>query len=114
MSRVEVLSGPERRRRWSAEQKRSIVAEAFAPGASVRDVARRRDVVAGQIYRWRRDLRSGAAGFAEVVVAPAPSEHSSADALSLTIELGRDIRVGIAATAPTALATAVIKALVTR
>jgi hypothetical protein len=27
MSRVEVLPGPERRRRWSAEQKRSIVAE---------------------------------------------------------------------------------------
>ena len=41
MSRVEVLSGPERRRRWSAEQKRSIVAEAFAPGASVCEVARR-------------------------------------------------------------------------
>jgi transposase len=35
MSRVEVLSGPERRRRWSEEQKRAIVAEAFAPGASV-------------------------------------------------------------------------------
>jgi transposase len=57
MSRVEVLSGPERRRRWSEDQKRAIVAEAFAPGASVCEVARRRDVVAGQIYRWRRDLR---------------------------------------------------------
>ena len=68
MSRVEVLSGPERRRRWSTEQKRSIVAEAFAPGASVREVARLRDVVPGQIYRWRRDLRSDATGFAEVVV----------------------------------------------
>ena len=41
MSRIEVLSGPERRRRWSAEEKRSIVAEAFAPGASVCAVARR-------------------------------------------------------------------------
>jgi transposase len=40
MSRVEVLSGPERRRRWSAEQKRSIVAEAFAPGASVSSTPR--------------------------------------------------------------------------
>jgi len=48
------------------------------------------------------------------VVASGPSEHSSADAPSLTIELGRDIRVRIAVTAPTALATAVIKALVTR
>jgi transposase len=51
MSGIEVLSGPERRRRWSAEQKRSIVAEAFAPGASVCEVARRFDVVPGQIYR---------------------------------------------------------------
>ena len=48
MSRVEVLSGPERRRRWSLEQKRSIVAEAFAPGASVCEVARQRDVVPGR------------------------------------------------------------------
>ena len=76
MSRVEVLSGPERRRRWSAEQKRSIVAEAFAPGASVCEVARRRDVVPGQIYRWRHDLRSAAAGFAEVVVAPGPEREN--------------------------------------
>ena len=95
MSRVEVLPGPERRRRWSAEQKRSIVAEAFAPGASVCEVARRRDVVAGQIYRWRRDLRSDATGFAEVVVAPDRSERSGTDVPALTIELGRDIRVRI-------------------
>jgi hypothetical protein len=37
MSRVEVLSGPERRRRWRAERKRSILAEAFAPSASADD-----------------------------------------------------------------------------
>ena len=114
MSRVEVLSGPERRRRWSTEQKRSIVAEAFAPGASVREVARLRDVVPGQIYRWRRDLRSDASGFAEVVVAPDRIERSGTDAPALTIELGRDIRVRIAATAPAALVSAVIKALAPR
>jgi transposase len=114
MSRFEVLSGPERRRRWSPEQKRLIVAEAFAPGASVREVARLRDVVAGQIYRWRRDLRSAATGFAEVVVAPDRSERSGTDGPALTIELGRDIRVRIAVTAPVALVTAVIKALATR
>jgi transposase len=113
MSRVEVLPGPERRRRWSAEQKRSIVAEAFAPGASVCEVARRRDVVSGQIYRWRNEIRS-AAGFAEVVVAPEPSERSRTDVPVLEIELGPDIRVRIAATAPKELAAAVIKALATR
>src|SRR5436190_18708796 len=114
MSQVEVLSGPERRRRWSAKQKRSIVAEAFAPGASVCEVARRRDVVPGQIYRWRRDLRAAAAGFAEVMIAPGPDERAVASSAALEIELGRDIRVRIAATAPKELASAIIKALVAR
>ena len=113
MSRVEVLSGPERRRRWSAEQKRSIVAEAFAPGASVCEVARR-DVVAGQIYRWRNELRTAAAGFAEVVIAPALGERSRADVPVVEIELGRSIHVRIAAAAPTQLAAAVVKALAAR
>jgi hypothetical protein len=47
--RVEVISGLERRRRWSEEQKRAIVAEVFAPDASVSAVAQRVDVVPGQI-----------------------------------------------------------------
>jgi len=112
MSRVEVLPGPERRRRWSAERKRSIVAEAFAPGASVCEVARRMDVVPGQIYRWRRDLRAAAAGFAEVVVASGSEERTAAGLAALEIALGREIRVRIAATAPKELASAIIKALV--
>jgi transposase len=41
--------------------------------------ARRLDVVPGQIYRWRRDLRTAAVGFAEVVVAPEPSERTVAE-----------------------------------
>jgi transposase len=114
MSRVEVLPGPERRRRWSAEQKRLIVAEAFAPGASVCEVARRVDVVPGQIYRWRNELRSASAGFSEVVVAAEPSVRSTAGVPALEIEFGRDIRVRIAATAPKELASAIIKALVAR
>ena len=114
MSRVEVLSGPERRRRWSAEQKRSIVAEAFAPGASVCEVARRRDVVPGQIYRWRRDLHQVATGFAEVVVAAETSLGATVGVAAVEIEISRDIRVRIAVTAPVGLVTAVIKALAPR
>lgn len=115
MSRVEVLSGPERRRRWSLEQKRSIVGEAFAPGASVCEVARRMDVVPGQIYRWRRDLRTAAVGFAELVVARDPEEvRRVAGPAALVIELGRDIRVRVAGTAPKELASAIIKALTAR
>jgi transposase len=44
MAQVQLISSPERRRRWSAEQKRAIVEAAFAPEAVVSDVARRADV----------------------------------------------------------------------
>jgi len=117
MSRVEVMSGPERRRRWSEEQKRAIVAEAFAPGASVSEVARRRDVVSGQIYRWRRELGGSAVGFAEVVVSPPPPPHEmsqAAEAAAVEIEFGPDIRVRLPMTTPKELACAVIKTLATR
>jgi transposase len=46
MARFEVITGPERRRRWSEDQKRAIVAESFAPGAVVSEVARRADISA--------------------------------------------------------------------
>jgi hypothetical protein len=49
-----------RRRRWSEEQKRAVVGAAFAPGAVVTEVARRSDVRAGQIYRWRQELATAA------------------------------------------------------
>src|SRR5690349_12199437 len=49
MARVEVITGPERRRCWSAEQKRAIVAESLAPGAVVTEIARRAEIGPGQI-----------------------------------------------------------------
>ena len=70
MASLEVLTSPERRRRWSVEQKQAIVTAAFKPGAVVRDVARLADVTSSLIYRWRRDLRAAANGFAQVLVAP--------------------------------------------
>jgi transposase len=76
MARYQLISGPERRRFWSEEQKRALVAAAFAPGAIVAEVARRADVGPGQIYRWRRELRGplNGEGFAEVVVTAAPGQ----------------------------------------
>jgi transposase len=114
MSRVEVMSGPERRRRWSEEQKRAIVAEAFAPGASVSVVARRADVVPGQIYRWRHELGSAAAGFAAVVVSPPSCQRPETDTAVIEVALGAGIRVRIPVTTPADLARAVIKAVVAR
>ena len=60
--RAEILVGRERRRRWSAGDKLQIVREAFAPGARVALVARRRDVSRSQIYQWRAALREGRLG----------------------------------------------------
>src|SRR3546814_3332315 len=57
MSQVTVISGVERRRMWSLEQKLALVAAASAPGASVAELARRADLRPSQIYRWRPDLR---------------------------------------------------------
>ena len=52
--RVEVLTGPVRRRRWSAEEKARIVEETLAPGACVSEVARRWQVCSQQVFGWRR------------------------------------------------------------
>jgi len=57
---MQIIPGLERRRSWSEEQKRAIVAAAFAPGAIVADVARRAAFCAGQMYRRRQAIRSAA------------------------------------------------------
>jgi transposase len=56
--RVEVLTGPGRRRRWSAEDKARIVAETLLPGARVSEVARRWQVCSQQVFGWRREAQS--------------------------------------------------------
>jgi transposase len=55
--RVEVLTGPVRRRRWSAEEKARIVEESLIPGARVSDVARRWQICSQQVFSWRREAR---------------------------------------------------------
>ena len=57
----EVLSGPERRRRWSEGEKRRIVSESLQPGAVVLAVARRHGISSGLLYTWRRQFGPGSA-----------------------------------------------------
>lgn len=86
--RVEVLPGPERRRRWTPEEKARIVAESLAPDAMVREVARRHGIHPNQLSGWRRELRSAMAaseplaGFVPISVTAAP-EALSAPAVAL-------------------------------
>ena len=57
MGRMTVLTGPERRRRWSDAERLRTLTEAFSLGACVSEVARRHDVSTALIYGWRRKLR---------------------------------------------------------
>jgi transposase len=57
---VDIQVGPGRRRRWSDEAKGRIVAESFAPGAIVSEVARRHDILPQHLFAWRKAARTGA------------------------------------------------------
>ncbi|MGI4946019.1 MAG: IS66-like element accessory protein TnpA [Janthinobacterium lividum] len=110
---VEIITGRERRRRWSTQEKLRIVGETHEPGACVGDVAARHGVCASLVFTWRRQVRQGVLTAAEVptfvpvrmlepattaVAAPsavAPSLVASPAGL-IEIELGdgRRVRVG--------------------
>jgi transposase len=68
---VTVLSGPERRRRWTTAEKLRIVEESEAPGVVANDVARRYDIHPHQLHKWRRDMRRG--GLAPALASQAAS-----------------------------------------
>ena len=75
--RAENLTGPERRRRWSVDQKLAIVAELARRGSSGAVVAQRYGISTGLLYTWRRQAdglqarsRSLVPGFMPMVIAP--------------------------------------------
>lgn len=113
----ELLVGPERRRRWSDEQKIAIVVEAASGDASVSDVARRHGISRQQIYQWRSDIRRGrlidpaggpflAVEFVETPSGdtPPPLEPASDALIEIMVRKGRCLRVP-ASIAPGALSS---------
>jgi transposase len=50
------------RRRWTVEQKRRIIEETRASGASVSVVARRYDINANLLFKWKREAEAGQLG----------------------------------------------------
>src|SRR6266702_2251881 len=56
--RVEIRSGVGRRRRWSDEDKGRIVAESYAPGAVVSEIARRHEISPQHLFAWRKAARN--------------------------------------------------------
>jgi transposase len=101
--RIEILTGPARRRRWSTEEKARIVAETLAPGARVSEVARRWQVCP-QLFAWRHAARrdvaatrrepasQAAAGFVPIITEATPA-RSSARVIEVTLA-GAVVRVG--------------------
>jgi transposase len=121
MGQITVFSGPERRRRWSDEERLEILNEAFAPGACVAEVARRRDVSTALVYTWRRKLRDAhaepepddltAPGFAAaVMIEDADGPHAGGQP-AIIIDLARGKRISIFASASPALVASALKAL---
>jgi transposase len=78
--RIEVITRGERRRVWTVEQKREIVAESFGPDLTPTEVVRKYGISSGQLYTWRHRMLSGptsvlsraAPSFAQVDTLPAP------------------------------------------
>ena len=56
---IEIVTGRERRRRWSLEEKLRIVAATYEPGACVKQVAASYDLYPGLLFTWRRQARDG-------------------------------------------------------
>jgi len=107
--RVEIVSGRERRRRWSIDEKLRLVAETYEPGACVRQVAASHDVYPGLLFTWRRQVREGTLARSAPTVflpvraarepqdpVPAPSERvTSRAAGQIEIELKDGSRVRV-------------------
>jgi transposase len=117
---VEIITGRERRRRWSLQDKARLVAETNEPGALIRAVAARHGVCESLLFTWRRQAREGLLGpaaespvFVPVQAlapastalapldegprpAPAPASRSVGAPGLIEIELGdgRQVRVG--------------------
>ena len=103
MTTVTILSGLERRRRWSTAEKLRIVEESLAPAARVVEVARRHDIHPNLLTLWRRQARSGALGCgSEPAIRQADKVHFAAvsiapgqQALMAPSERGGAIEIGV-------------------
>jgi transposase len=102
-----------RRRSWSADAKRRIVAESMAPGASMAEVARRHEVNPNLLFSWRRQAaknavadQPGAVAFVPIAITPEPP--SAAGRMEIVVE---GARIVVGADVDAAALARVVKAL---
>jgi transposase len=110
-----LITGEERRRRWSEEDRDRILAAINEPGAVIADVARRADVCTSLVYKWRKEARrlAGPPGFARVIVDDAAASAPPADEAGPAVIVVRmnNALVRIGMHAPPAVIAATLKAL---
>jgi transposase len=90
--RVEILAR-ERRRTWTPEQKRTIVAESLGSEVTPTEVARKYAISSGLLYAWRQQVLGGqisvatgsAPSFARVELAPALQPSDGNEPVSPTV-----------------------------
>ena len=97
-----------RRRHYSAEQKKAILAEASSPGATVTAVAKRHAITRGLIHNWRRQEAASLLGAtvrftsvrlpAEMPKAAAEAEVAPTSCSRIEIDLPGDVRVRLEGT----------------
>lgn len=112
MAQMTILAGPERRRRWSDEQRERILSDAFQSGARVCDVARRHDVARSLIYQWRRAARRQAEpAFVPAVLLDELPETVVEATPAIVLDLPDGGQLRIFASASPALAVAALQAM---
>jgi transposase len=118
VERLEVMAGPTGRRNWPDAVKARIVAQSFAPGARVVDVARRHGVTPQQITTWRRLARRGRLAlpaespldFAALVLDEPPAPSPARAPAPIEIEAG-GVVVRLAGDSPAARVAEIAAAL---
>ena len=76
---VEVLSGPERRRRRTPQEEISIIQQTMEPGMTVPHVARLHGINANQIFKWSRQYEDGSLTAVASVEEVVPASELAAD-----------------------------------
>jgi len=113
--RVEVITSVQRRRRWSAAEKRQLVAASLEPGASVSSLAREAGVHPSQLYGWRRQQRTQPAmSFTPVRIAADATPTARAGAGTIEIEFATGARMRIIGAVDVASLTATVAVLAGR
>ena len=111
-----MITGHERRRRWTDEDRNRILAAIEEPGAVVAEVARHEDICTSLVYKWRREARQAAAntpGFAKLMVedaTPVAALTLEAEHAAIFVDMG-STRIRIGANASAVLIAATLKAL---